>query len=486
MGTLNNNKLINKYGVIRTNTNSDVVDIYGNIRTSSQFKNCKVVDIYGNVGCMTLTPIGFYNGNANTNTAHILTYTYDYQTFGGNYTPPNLVEFGCIPDYHIVFTGVISGLQNMRISGTAEALGDGLYGGGTVIFLGDNTYNNDTIIQAGATLVLGSIDGTSGKTALSEVWVYGGSTLDVLGAYTSFTSVIKSLTSIAGSTTNYKGPGVCGQGMFNLNQSASGVMNGTINIEKAIVLQKTNCSSGPSGLFNILDGGTLEYNNFTNNLRINLYGCGWCNAAGVEQGALSLKFTQTIDSIINVADSSCIKTATGITSTFAKPLTGSAPLELSNIDGTSSLSTKMFFTDVTGGTTYNGVITVKNLVVRAESTTLATADFLLTNNGFLQTSRVTAGYTVDDITISTPESGISVFPTSTTLNNVCGKIFASSFSAPNGFTVNAYSNLKVAGTYDILVVSGAHTTTLPTVGENTTGKAISFAWVGSTLKMTLS
>jgi hypothetical protein len=486
MGTLNNNKLINKYGVIRTNTNSDVVDIYGNIRTSSQFKNCKVVDIYGNVGCMTLTPIGFYNGQANTNTPHILTYTYDYQTFGGNYTPPNIVEFGALAGYHIVFTGVISGLQVMRIAGSDDSLGE-FNGGGTVIFTGNNSYSNITYIQGpDAHLVLGTIDGTSGSIFASEAWVETGATLDVLGAYTSFTSVIKSLTSIAGSTTNYKGPGVCGQGMFNLNQSGSGVMNGTLNIENAIVLQKTNCSSGPNGLFNILDGGTLEYNNFTNNLRINLYGCGWCDAAGVEQGALSLKFTQTIDSIINVADSACIKTATGITSTFAKPLTGSAPLELSNIDGTSSLSTKMFFTDVTGGTTYNGVITVKNLVVRAESTTLAAADFLLTNNGFLQTSRVTAGYTVDDITISTPESGISVFPTSITLNNVCGKIFASSFSAPNGFTVNAYSNLKVAGTYDILVVSGAHTTTLPTVGENTTGKAISFAWVGGTLKMTLA
>jgi hypothetical protein len=485
MGTLNNNKLINKYGVIRNNTNSDVVDIYGNLRTSSQFKNCKVVDIYGNVGCMVLTPIGFYNGNANTNTPHTLTYTYDYQSFGGNYTPPNIVEFGAIPDYNIVFTGVISGLQVMRIAGTAEALGDGLFGGGTVIFLGDNTYNNQTIIQSGATLVLGSIDGTSGKAALSETWVYGNSTLDILGAYTSYTTVIKSLVSTAGSTANFKGSGVCGEGMFNLKQGVSSI-GGIINIDDAILQQSNLWGTQPTGLINVLDGGTLEYTTFANSVKTNINGCGWCDAAGVQQGALKLTSSVTIDSAINVEDSACIKSATGITSTFAKPLTGSAPLELSNINGTSSTSTKMFFTDATGGTTYNGVMTVKNLVVRAESTTLATADFLLTDNGFLQTSRVTAGYTVDDITISTPESGISVFPTSTTLNNVCGKIFASSFNAPNGFTVNAYSNLKTNGTYDILVVSGAHTTTLPTVGENTTTKNLSFAWVGNILKMTLS
>jgi hypothetical protein len=486
MGTLNNNKLINKYGVIRNNTNSDVVDIYGNLRTSSQFKNCKVVDIYGNVGCMVLTPIGFYNGQANTNTPHILTYTYDFQSFGGNYTPPNIVEFGAIPDYNIVFTGVISGLQVMRIAGTAEALGDGLFGGGTVIFLGDNLYNNVTNIMSGATLVLGTIDGTSGKVAVSETWVYTGATLDILGAYTSYTTVIKSLVSTVGSTTNFEGPGVCGQGMFKLKQSLAGIIRGTVNIKNATVLQDSNISNGTDGSINVLEGGTFEYNNFLNSGTYNIHGCGWCDAAGVQQGALSMKFTQTINSIINVQDSSCIKTATGITSTFENSINGSAPLELSSLDGTSSKSTRMFFNDTSGGSSYSGVMTVKNLVVRAESTTLAAADFILTDNAFLQTGRLTAGYTVDDITISTPESGISVFPTSTTLNNVCGKIFASSFNAPNGFTVNAYSNLRTNGTYDILVVSGAHTTTLPTVGENTTTKNLSFAWVGNVLRMTLS
>jgi hypothetical protein len=483
MGTFQINKIVNRNGEIRTPADTDIVDMYGNIKTSTQFKQCKVPDIYGNLGCIILTPIGYYNGHANNNTPHILTYTYDYQTFGGNYTPTNIVEFGCIPNYHIIFTGVISGIQNMRISGTAENLGDGLFGGGTVIFLGDNTYNNDTIIQPGATLVLGSIDGTTGKIALSEVWVYGGSTLDVLGAYTSYTTVFKDIVSAVGSTTNFEGPGVCGQGMFNLKQSLAGIMRGTINIKNATALQNNNFSSGAEGVFNILEGGTLEYNNFGNSARFNLYGCGWCDAAGVEQGALSLKFTQTINSIIYVEDSSCIKTINGITSTFTNALHGSQPLELSTIDGTSSLSTKIFFNSV--DSSYSGVMTVKNVVVRGATTSLSQADINLSNQGFLQTSSLAAGYNVSDVVVSSADSGIHVVNLGTT-NNTCGKILAESFSAPDGFTVNVLTPLTVSKTYDILVVSGAHTTILPTVGVNTTGKAVSFAWVGGTLKMTLA
>jgi hypothetical protein len=130
-------------------------------------------------------------------------------------------------------------------------------------------------------------------------------------------------------------------------------------------------------------------------------------------------------------------------------------------------------------------MTVKNVVVRGATTSLSQADINLSNQGFLQTSSLAAGYNVSDVVVSTADSGIHVVNLGTT-NNTCGKILAESFSAPDGFTVNVLAPLSFSKTYDILVVSGAHTTTLPTVGVNTTGKAVSFAWVGGTLKMTLA
>lgn len=484
MGTFQINKIVNRNGEIRTPSDTDIVDMYGNIKTSAQFKQCKVPDIYGNLGCLILTPIGYYNGQANTDTPHILTYTYDYQSFGGNYTPANIVEFGCLVNYHIIFTGVIAGLQYMRIAGSDDSLGE-FNGGGTVIFTGANTYNNVTYIQApDATLVLGTLTGTSGSIAASEAWVENGATLDMLGAYTSYTNVVKNLTSIAGSTTNVKGPGVCGQGMFKIKQSTSSSIGGTINIEDAILLQDNLWGGQATSSINVLDGGTFEYSTFTNSVKVNINGCGWCDASNVQQGAIKLNSNLTISSAINVQSSACIKSAAGVVTTFDNPLTGSEPLLITTTDGLPSASTKVYFTDT--ASTYSGIMSVKNLVVRPSTTALDATDFNLSDSGFLQTSATTAGYNVSDIIVSTANAGISVVPTSVTVNNVCGKILAETFSAPNGFTVNAYSNLKTAGTYDILVVSGTHTTTLPIVGINTTGKTLSFAWVGNTLKMTLA
>lgn len=484
MGTLQNNKLINKYGVIRTSSNNDIVDMFGNLRTSSHFVDCKTVDTYGNLGCASFgaTPIGYYNTNGNTN-IHALTYTYDYQTFGGNFTPTVVNEFGCLPGYHIIYAGVISGIQTMRIASSSNVIGE-FNGGGTVIFTGNNTYSNPTNIEASdAHLVLGTLTGTSGSIALSNTLVYGGATLDMLGAYTSFTTLVKNIECLVNSTVNIQGSGICGQGMFNLKQGANSV-GGTINLTDSIVLQGNLFGSQPTASINISDGATWDNNGFALSTPFNLNGCGWCDATGAQQGALRFLQTTGVNDFIspvNIETESCAKFATGTTTTFAGTLSGSAPFIIDSVDGTPSLTTEVYFTKSTN--TYTGDLTIKNVVVRPITTSLTTANIVLKDSGFLQTASVAAGYTVNNITVDTANAGLHVIGVTT---NSVGKITTNVFSAPNGFTVNMLSPLGAAGTYDILVANTSHTNVLPTLGVNTTTKNVTFAWVGNTLKATLS
>ena len=63
------------------------------------------------------------------------------------------------------------------------------------------------------------------------------------------------------------------------------------------------------------------------------------------------------------------------------------------------------------------------------------------------------------------------------------KLTCTTFTATSGFTVNVSGSLA-AGTYPILVQTGTSTPS-PTLGTNTSGRTVTFAWVAKTLNMIL-
>jgi hypothetical protein len=153
---------------------------------------------------------------------------------------------------------------------------------------------------------------------------------------------------------------------------------GTINLDKVVWRNQSTYSGG--GVINVKDGATfrLSSNAIPGATQINLNGCGWCGADGVQQGALDF----TLDSFslaakVAVKSASCIRASTG--ASVGGALTGSAPLRVFP-QSIGALPTQNI-TFPSAANTYHGELTVDNTTLLLNTTTLQYADIVLERAG---------------------------------------------------------------------------------------------------------
>jgi hypothetical protein len=197
-------------------------------------------------------------------------------------------------------------------------------------------------------------------------------------------------------TYNIIGCGTCGVGGVNLSNTVTN--NGTINIEKAAWRNFSTWSG--TGTVNVKDGGTfvLVAVPIGATTTVNINGCGWCNSAGKNIGALHVTGTGSTWAMkLNVKSPSCITTAVNANGTFSGVLTGNQPLTINGL-GTTKPNGIVHFTNTTN--TYNGTMTVDGTSLNASyGTSLQYAKIILANGGRLSS---TASQTIGSLASTDP------------------------------------------------------------------------------------
>ena len=327
MGTFDNTRLINKFGTIRISTDTDYVDMYGTVKTSAQFVNCKSVDIYGDLGCAVPVPavIGYLNY---PNTTHIDTWTYDLQVISTNRALTANGTIGALAGYTIIESGTINTAGfTFNIAGTSTNLG-GFNGGGTVIMTANNTSaSSASTIFTGATLQLGlNTCSTTGSLSGTPYTIQTGATLNLYGGYTTSTNLLASGCVVnAGGVVNIEGCGTCGTGMINFQNN--GVAAGaTINTKNSYTVYP---SAGMAGSYNIGEGATTNWTaaSYTGTIYLNSTS-GWRNASCVEQPNIVTNAFNSGKIDVGVNGGTVGPTSAAGSMTFSPTLTGSGPLQI--------------------------------------------------------------------------------------------------------------------------------------------------------------
>ena len=373
MSIFDSQKCVNKEGTARVVTEADIVDIYGTIKGSPQFAFNKAVDIYGNIGNVPVTgPWEIQKGgNEDVGT--------DMSHNPNNYVAA-ITGFAAAGVTGYV-DGVISGGAAWTIESGPETIGGIPYTGfGLLIATANNTHSTTTM-QSNTHLQLGA-DVNALTGAIRDVSLATGAILDIFGANTTRFIKVHVVTNNVGGTVNWEGPDVCGQGI--LGNQGFYTNNGVTNVDNCEWSLGTGLAG--AGTINILDGGTFFNNNIlsiASSNKFNINGCGWCSAAGVDQGAISINGATTFGPAINVQSPSCIKTHTNGNATFSGLLTGSAALTVGNL-GT-PVNGITHFTNT--GNTYNGTITVDGTSLNTSyNNSLQFAKIVLVNGGRLGTN----------------------------------------------------------------------------------------------------
>jgi hypothetical protein len=212
-----------------------------------------------------------------------------------------------------------------------------------------------------------------------------GATATQMTSYTANTFLTQGL--INNGTYNVKGCGTCGAGGLGLATTV--VNNGVINIDDAMWRNQSTWSG--TGTVNVLDGGTFQLvgNAIGSTTRININGCGWCNASGVQVGAINATTTGfTYQARIHVQSAACIKTNQNVNMEFAGLLTGSAPLTVSNL-GTPKPNGIVAFTNTAN--TYFGTMTVDGTTIgQSTGNSLQYAKIVLANGGRISSNNSTS------------------------------------------------------------------------------------------------
>jgi hypothetical protein len=373
MGVFDSAKCVNKEGTVRVVLDTDIVDIYGTIKGSPQFAFNKAVDIFGNIGSVPVT------GPWEIEKSGVETVGTDMSHNPNAYVTP-ITGFAAAGVTGYV-DGVISGTAAWTIESGPETIGGVPYTGfGLLIATANNTHSTTTM-QANTHLQLGA-DVNALTGAIRDVSLATGAILDIFGANTTRFIKVFVVTNNVGGIVNWGGPDVCGQGI--LGNQGNYTNQGVTNVDNCEWSLGTGLIG--SGTINILDGGTF-FNNGIQTIgsanKFNINGCGWCSAAGVDQGAISINAVTTFNPAINVQSPSCIKTHTNGNATFAGLLTGSAALTVGNL-GTPVNGTTHF---TNTGNTYNGTITVDGTAVNASyNNSLQFAKIILVNGGRLGTN----------------------------------------------------------------------------------------------------
>jgi hypothetical protein len=375
MGTFQSNKCFNKEGEIRLVGDSDIVDVWGSIKGSPQFDGFKIPDIWGNLGKLPASgPWEIQKG-----TVEDIGQDQSHNIL--NYVTPitGYAALGCTG----YVDGVISGTGEWILQSSPKTIGGVSYDGfGLLIATANNTHTLTTL-QAGTRLQVGfdlaTLVGTIRNATLST-----GAVLDIFGANTTRFNKVFVVTNNGG-VVNWKSTGVCGQGILGNNGNYNN-STGVTNVDDCMWALGTSMSG--SGIINILDGGTFFNNSIqtvSGSNKFNINGCGWCNAAGVKQGAISINANTTFTQAINVQSSACIKTHTNSNAIFSGLITGSAPLTVGNL-GTPVNGNSQF---TNNGNTYSGTIKVDGTRLSLSVTAMQYATVNPVNGGYVSLNSAT-------------------------------------------------------------------------------------------------
>jgi autotransporter-associated beta strand protein len=396
MSNLITDKLITPCGKLTNPTLGGYIDAAGNIQGSFSFIPNRVIDIAGNMGAIPIPnsrcnidapiigsslPPGPWEMQLGTTETSRANYGIITSNFPANAASPTLSSFvsaNCVG----YMDGVISGTGTFTIKSGPETIGGVNYNGsGLLVLRGANTHTGNITMQEGTRLQLGENCGNT------TTWAKGSLTIGANAIATQYASM-PSATVVAENLNNsgiYNLIGcgdVCGVGG---TYSTIGVTNnGTINL-KGVWWRNSGIWSG-TGIVNVHDGATLGLSSQAPSAgtTININGCGWCNASGVEQGALQVVSTGVFYTMkIKVQSESCIKLNSGVTANFTGILSGSAPLTVS---GLGAFNTSLLhFTNASN--TYHGTLTVDGQRLIADYyNSLQYADVVLVNGGRMQTS----------------------------------------------------------------------------------------------------
>jgi hypothetical protein len=325
MGVFDNTRLINRFGTLRTSNDTDYVDMWGTIKTSAQFENCKTVDMYGDLGCALADAIGYLNYPGTT---HIDTWTTDMETISTNRQLTANGTIGCLEGYTIIESGVINiaGFQ-FNIAGDATSLGP-FNGGGKVIITSNNTApGSASTIFAGATLQLGlNPCTTTGSLSAVPYTIQTGAVLNLYGAYTTSTNLIAAGNIVqSGATVNIEGCGTCGTGMINFanNSVAAG---GIITTKNSYTVYP---SANMGGSYYIGEGASTNWTaaSYTGTIYLNST-IGWRDASCVEKPNIVTNAFNSGKIDVGVNGGTVGPTSATGSMTFSPTLSGSGPLQI--------------------------------------------------------------------------------------------------------------------------------------------------------------
>lgn len=391
MSVFNSSKCVNAYGTIRTSLATDIVDIWGTIRGAAQFDGLNIMDIWACRGSIPASgPWEMSVGNVETVGQHL---GHNPNNYAANAAAPTLSSFasaGCTG----YIDGVISSNGVWTIQGGTQTIGGVSYAGsGLLIATGANTHTGTINMQAGTNLQLGA-DCTNTQTKSGgNLTIGAGATCTQYTSYTATLYLCQALTNTG--TYNVTGCGVCGAG--GLGRATTVANNGVINIDKAYWGHQSTFSG--TGTINVKDGGSLQLSTTTigSTQTANINGCGWCNAAGVQVGAINATSTGTSYAMkINVQTAACIKTNTNVNATFSGVLSGSAPLTVGTLGA--PVTGIVQFTNTAN--TYSGTMTVDGTTIsQSTGTSLQYAKIVLANGGRIGSSNST-GQTIASLASS--------------------------------------------------------------------------------------
>jgi hypothetical protein len=323
---------------------------------------------------MVLAPppavVGYLNYPSTT---HIDEWVTNNQVISTSRTPSAPATIGALAGYTIVESGVLAGAQPLTVAGPATSLGP-FNGGGKVITTANNTLYGMTTVQNGAIYQVG-LDTAATTGSVNSTTVQSGGLLNLYGANTALFTKVGPLTTDVGGTASWDGPDICGQGYFTNGGAVTN--NGVINIDNS--MWRLSTSIAGTGTVNVKDGGTFGNAglNVPTQQNFNLNGCGWCNSAGVRQGALFFEGVGYWYATTTIETASCIKSAPGAGVYFQGLLKGSAPLEAGNTG--SPVTGIVVFQNPAN--TYDGTLTSNGSLVAISSTAMKYATLTAINGG---------------------------------------------------------------------------------------------------------
>lgn len=470
MSALITDKLVSPCGAITTAALGGYVDAAGNIVGSPGFLPNYVVDIAGNIGTLVIGPVGDCTFDVSIIGSAIEPGPWEVQvgttetvgtngsTNPTNYTAPFSMFASANTTGYLA--GNMLGSGAITIQGGTQAIGGVPYtGGGLIVAHGaGNSVTSTVTVQTGANFQVG-LDETNTTAKIGNLTVSTDATATLFGATTANYFITQGLLNVG--TTNIVGPDVCGEGVL-LSTTVNNSF-GTINLENVKWRNQSTWTGGGSSVVNVKDGATFALT--TNDIsytQINLNGCGWCNASGLQEGAL--QFTSpnfALGARVAIKSPSCIQALSG--SNVAGVLTGSAPLRVfPPVIGTLPTQNITF-----GGaaSTYHGELTVDNTTLVLSSQSLRYADIVLERAGRISGTGTIGSLASDDQASYWVQASGNSYINTNGETTYAGRFIGDGVTARNHWLEGGEENIlrlthtsTVGGTQT--VPSGGHTATV--------------------------